>query len=132
MLAPLHAAQQLQLELRHKGLPMPACFDAWIDLKVVYKARYKAEPRGGLQACVERLGLHFDGRAHNGLVDCRNTAKIVLHAACGEGMHGPAHNFMRPTRGLDANGFAFGSKRSREAQAASSFERVQGVAERRI
>ena len=25
--------------------------------------------RGGLRACVERLGLTFDGRAHNGLVD---------------------------------------------------------------
>lgn len=108
---------QLVAELRHKRLPMPPCFDAWVDLKHVYRHRY-GEAKGGLRACVERLGLAFTGRAHNGLVDCRNTAKIVLHAARGDGMFGPAHLFMRPTRGLDRNGFAFGSKEAREAQAA--------------
>eukprot|EP00900_Chrysochromulina_parva_P023179 jgi/Chrpa1/5495/Chrysochromulina_OHIO_Genome00018511-RA len=54
---------QLATELRVKGLAMPSCFDQWVDLKLVYHRRYKREPRGGLQACVERLGLVFDGRA---------------------------------------------------------------------
>ena len=35
----------------------------------------------------------------------------------GDGHHGPAFVFRRPTRGLDANGHAFGSKASREARA---------------
>ena len=107
---------QLANELRVKGLAMPSCFDQWVDLKLVYHRRYKREPRGGLQACVERLGLVFDGRAHNGLVDSINTAKIALHMARGEGMHGPAFVFTRPTRGLDTNGYTYGSKASREAR----------------
>lgn len=107
---------QLATELRVKGLAMPSCFDQWVDLKLVYHRRYKREPRGGLQACVERLGLVFDGRAHNGLVDSINTAKIALHMARGEGMHGPAYVFTRPTRGLDLNGYTYGSKASREAR----------------
>ena len=107
----------LATELRHKGLAMPGCFNQWIDLKVLYRRRYKTEPRGGLRACVERLDLPFEGRAHNGLIDSRNTAKIVLHMARGEGMHGPCQVFSRPTRGLDANGHAFGSKASLAARA---------------
>ena len=46
-----------------------------------------------------------------------DTAKIALHMARGDGHHGPAFVFRRPTRGLDANGHAFGSKASREARA---------------
>jgi inhibitor of KinA sporulation pathway (predicted exonuclease) len=69
---------QLATELRVKGLAMPSCFDRWVDLKLVYHRRYKREPRGGLQACVERLGLVFDGRAHNGLVDSINTGSATI------------------------------------------------------
>ena len=107
---------QLAAECRHKGLAIPPCFDAWVDLKHEYRRHYKIEPRGGLQACVERLGIEFTGRAHNGLVDSQNTAKIVLHMARGEGMFGPAFVFLRPTRGLDKNGYAYGSRASREAK----------------
>jgi len=110
---------QLAAELRHKRLTVPPCFDQWVDLRMLYQRRYKGGPRGGLQRCVEYLGLRFEGRAHNGLVDSQNTAKIVVHMARGDGMFGPAHTFSRPTRGLDRNGYAYGSKASRAASTAA-------------
>lgn len=100
---------QLSKELRHKNIPIPPCFNSWINLKVLYKRHYRREPRGGLQHCVERLGLDFEGRAHNGLIDSRNTAKIVLHMAKGSDLY-PAFTFRRATRGLDRNGLPFGSR----------------------
>ena len=106
---------QLSSECRHKEIAMPACFDAWVDLKLLYRRHYRTAPSGGLRACVERLGLTFEGRAHNGLVDSQNTAAIVVHMAKGQGHNGPAFVFCRPTRGLDANGLAYGSAASRQA-----------------
>merc|ERR1712232_531895 len=94
---------QLVRELRHKQITMPPCFNDWIDLKTLYKRHYKVEPKGGLQACVERLGIEFEGRAHDGLVDSRNTAAIALHMARGSMLHG-SFVFRRPTRGLDIDG----------------------------
>lgn len=108
---------QLAAECRQKALALPPCFANWVDLKELYRRHFKIEPKGGLKRCVERLpGLSFDGRAHNGLVDSRNTAKIALFMARGDGQFGPAFVFRRPTRGLDANGHAHGSKASREAR----------------
>lgn len=105
---------QLAKELKHKGLAIPTIFRKWVNLKVAYQQHFRSEPKGGLQACVERLGLKFVGRAHNGLVDSRNTAKIVIHMARGSTLY-PAFVFRRTTRGLDARGHPFGSKASREA-----------------
>jgi len=104
---------QLVRELRYKQLSMPTCFKQWIDLKALYKRHYKTEPTGGLQACVERLGLYFEGRAHDGLVDSRNTAAIVLHMARGSMLHG-SYVFRRFTRGLDDEGNPYGSKANLE------------------
>jgi inhibitor of KinA sporulation pathway (predicted exonuclease) len=41
------------------------------------------EPRGGLRHCVESIGhgVTWEGRAHDGLVDSINTAKICVHMA---------------------------------------------------
>ena len=52
-------------------------FDQWINLKLAYSSVYKKDSRG-LQKCVEKIGLVFEGRAHSGLVDSINTASIVL------------------------------------------------------
>ena len=46
-------------------------------MKAIFKRHFGWEPRGGLQTVVERCGFSFDGRAHSGLVDSVNTAKIV-------------------------------------------------------
>ena len=116
---------QLSTECRFKGLTIPPCFDSWVNLKPLYARHFRLEPRGGLKACVERLGFLFEGRAHNGLIDSRNTASIVLFMARGQGQFGPAFVFRRPTRGLDANGFAFGSKASRETWVAAKRQRSE-------
>lgn len=65
------------------------------------------EPKGGLRACVERCGLQFVGRAHSGLVDSRNTAKIVLQ------MLQQGFRFERTTRGFAPDGTAWGSKKAK-------------------
>ena len=112
---------QLARECRHKGLAVPPCFDRWVDLKQVFRRHFHREPRGGLQRCVESVGLAFDGRAHDGLVDSRNTAALALRMARGTYEHG-AFVFRRPTRGLDANGDMFGSRAAREKKRAREEE----------
>jgi inhibitor of KinA sporulation pathway (predicted exonuclease) len=87
---------QLSKEVAHKGLVLPPCFTNWVDLKQCFERHYKRPPRGGLQRCVEGLGIPFLGRAHNGLVDSQNTAAIVLHMAVGCPEHG-AFTFRRTT-----------------------------------
>ena len=107
---------QLSKELQFKNFcQIPKLFDRWIDLKVLYRRHYKTNHARGLQKCVERLGMTFDGRAHDGLVDSRNTAKIVMHMH-----HFGAHTygsfvFKTSTRGLDSSGNAFGSNASKQA-----------------
>ena len=77
---------------------------------------YGREATGGLAACVDRLGLKFEGRAHNGLIDSRNTAAIVLHMARGDMIHG-AFVFRRTTRGLDDQGRMVGAPKHGGARA---------------
>mmetsp|Transcript_22185 Transcript_22185/g.56872 ORF Transcript_22185/g.56872 Transcript_22185/m.56872 type:complete len:105 (+) Transcript_22185:19-333(+) len=99
----------LRGQLQRLRLPVPPYFRQWINLKALFRGHYKREPTGGLQRVVERCGLRFEGRAHSGLVDSRNTAKIVQQ------MLAQGYRFTRPTRGLDAAGNAFGEKRKRPA-----------------
>lgn len=100
----------LRQELQYKSIRLPQCFDCWINLKnnSIYKKHYGREPKGGLRACVESIrSLSWQGRAHNGLVDSINTAKIVRH------MVQTGFRFTRSTRGLDRNGVPFGQGRKR-------------------
>ena len=71
----------------------------------MFKKHYGREPKGGLRSCVESIGAIWDGRAHNGLVDSLNTAKIVRH------MVQTGFRFTRSTRGLDKNGIPYGQKK---------------------
>jgi inhibitor of KinA sporulation pathway (predicted exonuclease) len=87
---------QLSTELRQKRIVIPPCLNDWIDLKELYRRHFKRAPIGGLRACVEGLGLAFEGRAHNGLVDSQNTAKIVLLMARGNPEFG-SFTFRRST-----------------------------------
>ena len=98
----------LREELQHKSIELPSCFDRWINLKSdsMFKKHYGREPRGGLRSCVESVGATWEGRAHNGLIDSFNTAKIVRH------MVQTGFRFTRPTRGLGKDGVPFGQKRS--------------------
>lgn len=74
-------------------------------LQALFKIHYKREPRGGLQACVEGCGLPFEGRAHSGLVDSRNTAAIVVQ------MIQQGFKFTRSTRGFAPDGQAWGVRK---------------------
>ncbi|CAB9528094.1 ERI1 exoribonuclease 2 [Seminavis robusta] len=101
----------LRQELQYKQIKLPECFDRWINLKCdsMFPKHYGREPRGGLKACVESVGATWEGRAHNGLVDSLNTAKIVRH------MVQTGFRFTRATRGLDKDGIPFGQKQKQAA-----------------
>ncbi|MDO8414789.1 MAG: 3'-5' exonuclease [Agitococcus sp.] len=54
----------------------------WLDAKTVYSAwaiRQGKEPFGGLEKAMHRLGLTFEGRAHDALVDAHNTFRVWHH-----------------------------------------------------
>ena len=100
-------ASTLRTELSYKSIALPPYFDRWINLKdnSVFRKHYGREPRGGLRFCVESVvGARWEGRAHNGLVDSINTAKIVRDMVRG------GFRFTRATRGLDGSGISFRSK----------------------
>lgn len=52
----------------------------WINLKVAYEASRlrNAETGGGLRVAVESAGIRWSGRAHSGLDDATNTAKLMV------------------------------------------------------
>ena len=81
--------------IRHK-IELPLYFNQWINLKSQFKQHFGWEPHGGLQRVVERCGFSFDGRAHSGLVDSFNTAKIVKKMLEG------GFRFSRATRNIFA------------------------------
>lgn len=96
----------LDSQCKREGLERPKHFDRWINLKALFQRHYRKQPKGGLQNVVEKVcGLTFDGRAHSGLVDSQNTAKICLQ------MLQQGFVFERTTRGFGADGLAFGQRR---------------------
>mmetsp|Transcript_10512 Transcript_10512/g.21294 ORF Transcript_10512/g.21294 Transcript_10512/m.21294 type:complete len:284 (+) Transcript_10512:52-903(+) len=98
----------LDAQCKREDVMRPAHFDHWINLKAIFQRHYKKEPRGGLQSVVENIcRLTFDGRAHSGLVDSQNTAKICLQ------MLRQGFVFDRTTRGFSADGVAYGQRRVR-------------------
>ncbi|EFJ44949.1 hypothetical protein VOLCADRAFT_44726, partial [Volvox carteri f. nagariensis] len=66
----------LETECGWRQLPRPPYLRRWCNLKRVYGARYRRA--SSLQKCVEALGLRWQGRAHNGLDDSRNTAMLAV------------------------------------------------------
>ena len=86
----------LKEQCKRLKIDLPSYFHQWINLKSLFKQHFGWEPHGGLQSVVERCGYSFDGRAHSGLVDSRNTAKIVKK------MLEEGFRFTRPTRNIHA------------------------------
>lgn len=86
----------LKEQCKRLGIEIPIHFHQWINLKALFKQHFGWEPHGGLQNVVERLGFVFEGRAHSGLVDSRNTAKIVKK------MLEEGYKFTRATRNIHA------------------------------
>jgi len=67
----------IRLNCEAQDIKFPSRFEHWINLKELYKQHFKKKPVGGLKVVVESLGLTFEGRAHSGIVDARNTVKIA-------------------------------------------------------
>ena len=86
----------LKEQCKRQDIELPSYFHEWINLKSLFKQHFGWEPHGGLQNVVERCGYAFEGRAHSGLVDSRNTAKIVKK------MLEEGFRFTRATRNIHA------------------------------
>ncbi|GBG64331.1 hypothetical protein CBR_g41532 [Chara braunii] len=66
----------LELECRLKKLRKPGYFSNWANLKLPYRQIY-GRPTQGLRAAVETAGLVWEGSAHSGLDDAKNTARLT-------------------------------------------------------
>lgn len=66
----------LENECRRKQLIKPPELCTWIDIRSVYRRFYQRRPHG-LNGALRDLGVEFEGREHSGIVDARNTAKLV-------------------------------------------------------
>jgi len=67
----------LESECRFKRIGKPPYFNRWINLKVPFQEVYGGV-RCNLKAAVELAGLTWEGRAHCGLDDARNTARLLV------------------------------------------------------
>ncbi|KAL6753547.1 hypothetical protein V8C86DRAFT_454808 [Haematococcus lacustris] len=67
----------LEMECRWRNILTPAYLRRWCDLRKVFASKLK--PAGNLKASVEAVGLTWQGRAHSGLDDARNTANLALY-----------------------------------------------------
>uniref|UniRef100_A0A7N0T6M5 GRF-type domain-containing protein n=1 Tax=Kalanchoe fedtschenkoi TaxID=63787 RepID=A0A7N0T6M5_KALFE len=68
----------LESECRFKKILKPAYFNQWINLKVPFHQVYGSQ-RCNLRGAVELAGLVWQGRAHCGLDDAKNTARLLAY-----------------------------------------------------
>ncbi|KAI0519041.1 hypothetical protein KFK09_006481 [Dendrobium nobile] len=68
----------LESECRLKGIYKPPYFDRWINLKVPFHEIF-GRVRCNLKEAVQLAGLTWEGRAHCGLDDARNTAQLLIN-----------------------------------------------------
>ncbi len=69
-------SRALGREAKWKEIKIPKLLTRWIDLKAAYRRHYKKAPQG-VEGTIKELGMEFEGRAHSGIVDAENTAKIL-------------------------------------------------------
>lgn len=67
----------LESECKLKGLNKPQYFNRWINLKVLFQNAFNGR-KCNLRKAVEASGLKWKGRAHCGLDDAVNTARLAL------------------------------------------------------
>lgn len=68
----------LESECRFKKIRKPPYFNRWINLKVPFQEVFGGV-RCNLKDAVQLAGLVWEGRAHCGLDDARNTARLLAH-----------------------------------------------------
>ncbi|KZV43653.1 hypothetical protein F511_00204 [Dorcoceras hygrometricum] len=66
----------LESECRSKKIRKPPYFNRWINLRVPFYEVFGGE-RCSLKEAVEKSGLTWQGRAHCGLDDAKNTARLL-------------------------------------------------------
>ncbi|XP_062196750.1 uncharacterized protein LOC133899718 [Phragmites australis] len=66
----------LESECRFKRIRKPPYFNRWINLKVPFHEVF-GDVRCNLKEAVQLAGLTWEGRAHCGLDDARNTARLL-------------------------------------------------------
>ncbi|XP_044512464.1 uncharacterized protein LOC123230343 isoform X1 [Mangifera indica] len=66
----------LESECRYKKIRKPPYFNRWINLKVPFREVFGGV-RCNLREAVEMAGLAWQGRAHCGLDDAKNTARLL-------------------------------------------------------
>ena len=75
---PCDIARFLQTHILRDSLRVPKYLRRWCNVRMCYKTIVGEAPRGTLRDMVEDLGMEFEGRAHSGLDDARNVARIVV------------------------------------------------------
>ncbi|GAB4835290.1 hypothetical protein Ancab_000199 [Ancistrocladus abbreviatus] len=68
----------LESECRFKRIRKPPYFNRWINLKVPFYEVFGGV-KCNLREAVELAGLTWEGRAHCGLDDAKNTARLLAH-----------------------------------------------------
>uniref|UniRef100_A0A7C9D0E9 GRF-type domain-containing protein n=1 Tax=Opuntia streptacantha TaxID=393608 RepID=A0A7C9D0E9_OPUST len=68
----------LESECRFKRIRKPPYFNRWINLKIPFCEVFGGA-RCNLREAVELAGLTWEGRAHCGLDDAKNTARLLAH-----------------------------------------------------
>uniref|UniRef100_A0A803L3W5 GRF-type domain-containing protein n=2 Tax=Chenopodium quinoa TaxID=63459 RepID=A0A803L3W5_CHEQI len=68
----------LESECRFKKIEKPLYFNRWINLKIPFNSMFGSAKRN-LKEAVELAGLTWEGRAHCGLDDAKNTARLLAH-----------------------------------------------------
>lgn len=71
----------LESECRYKKIRKPSYFNRWINLKVPFQEVFGGL-RCNLKEAVEMAGLTWLGRAHCGLDDAKNTARLLMVLLC--------------------------------------------------
>ncbi|GAB2298772.1 hypothetical protein Dimus_032850 [Dionaea muscipula] len=67
----------LESECRFKRIRKPPYFNRWINLKVPFFEVFGAAVKCNLKEAVQLAGLKWEGRAHCGLDDAKNTARLL-------------------------------------------------------
>ena len=78
--------RMLPSEAGRLGLKYSKCLKRWINIKQLFQhlnpqncSGGKRKRRPDMKEMLTILGLELDGRHHNGIDDCQNIAKILVH-----------------------------------------------------
>ncbi|XP_061374598.1 uncharacterized protein LOC133316828 [Gastrolobium bilobum] len=66
----------LESECKFKKIPKPAYFNRWINLRVPFHEVF-GDMRCNLKKAVGIARLEWEGRAHSGIDDAKNTARLL-------------------------------------------------------